>query len=80
MANSNEISLLVVMVLSEMGSGLKNMEGECFFKMGACAIGTPFCDDLCACIIHVIFGVPLNYSDGLFEHPWAATRVLVSST
>ena len=51
------------------------MEGECFFKMGACAIRTPFCGDLCACIVHVIFGVPLNYSDGLFEHPWAAACI-----
>ena len=31
--------------------------------IGVCVIRTPLGGDPCDCIVHVIFGVPLNYSD-----------------
>ena len=31
--------------------------------IGVCVIRTPLGSDPCDCIVHVIFGVPLNYSD-----------------
>ena len=32
-------------------------------SIGVCVIRTPLGGDPCDCIVHVIFGVPLNYSD-----------------